>query len=347
MPRRPLSASLRAAVSVTLGLALLLGLGVLAARLWVEWSWFEQFAKGPVLLRRWLLQVGLMGLGLGLGLGLQGWLSRFWRSGSADPGERRFGLAPAGYAAALGLLALAQLVPLALLLRLAQRLVLTPFDPRRLHGLTLLNGLPFSLLLLLAGLLAALLVWPRRAPRLVAALASLATATALGRAWGVWSLALLAPDSGVQEPMLSADISFGLVRFPALALGLTLLLALGTCHLAAGLWALLARPPPAKRWPFPRFHPSPIGAVAQAARLVGPAGSQQFLAWPPPAAAQHRRQRARCRLARCPSGVAPSHPGCIGDPAHGCCPADAAATPGHSGTGTGDCLIVAAAGALA
>ena len=271
MPRRPLSASLRAAVSVTLGLALLLGLGVLAARLWVEWSWFEQFAKGPVLLRRWLLQVGLMGLGLGLGLGLQGWLSRFWRSGSADPGERRFGLAPAGYAAALGLLALAQLVPLALLLRLAQRLVLTPFDPRRLHGLTLLNGLPFSLLLLLAGLLAALLAWPRRAPRLVAALASLATATVLGRAWGVWSLALLAPDSGVREPMLSADISFGLVRFPALALGLTLLLALGTCHLAAGLWGLLARPPQLSDGRFHGFTP------AQLVQLRRPLGSLALL----------------------------------------------------------------------
>ena len=271
MPRRPLSASLRAAVSVTLGLALLLGLGVLGARLWVEWSWFEQFAKGPVLLRRWLLQVGLMGLGLGLGLGLQGWLSRFWRSGSADPGERRFGLAPAGYAAALGLLALAQLVPLALLLRLAQRLVLTPFDPRRLHGLTLLNGLPFSLLLLLAGLLAALLAWPRRAPRLVAALASLATATVLGRAWGVWSLALLAPDSGVREPMLGADISFGLVRFPALALGLTLLLALGTCHLAAGLWGLLARPPQLSDGRFHGFTP------AQLVQLRWPLGSLALL----------------------------------------------------------------------
>jgi len=271
MPRRPLSASLRAAVSVTLGLALLLGLGVLGARLWVEWSWFEQFAKGPVLLRRWLLQVGLMGLGLGLGLGLQGWLSRFWRSGSADPGERRFGLAPAGYAAALGLLALAQLVPLALLLRLAQRLVLTPFDPRRLHGLTLLNGLPFSLLLLLAGLLAALLAWPRRALRLVAALASLATATVLGRAWGVWSLALLAPDSGVREPMLGADISFGLVRFPALALGLTLLLALGTCHLAAGLWGLLARPPQLSDGRFHGFTP------AQLVQLRWPLGSLALL----------------------------------------------------------------------
>jgi uncharacterized protein len=271
MPRRPLSSSLRAAVSLTLGLALLLGLGVLGARLWVEWSWFEQFAKGPVLLRRWLLQVGLMGLGLGLGLGLQGWLSRFWRSGSADPGERRFGLAPAGYAAALGLLALAQLVPLALLLRLAQRLVLTPFDPRRLHGLTLLNGLPFSLLLLLAGLLAALLAWPRRAPRLVAALASLATATVLGRAWGVWSLALLAPDSGVREPMLLADISFGMVRFPALALGLTLLLALGTCHLAAGLWGLLARPPQLSDGRFHGFTP------AQLLRLRWPLGSLALL----------------------------------------------------------------------
>ena len=271
MPSRPLSASLRAAVSVTLGLALLLGLGVLGARLWVEWSWFEQFAKGPVLLRRWLLQVGLMGLGLGLGLGLQGWLSRFWRSGSADPGERRFGLAPAGYAAGLGLLALAQLVPLALLLRLAQRLVLTPFDPRRLHGFTLLHGLPFSLLLLLAGLLAVLLAWPRRAPRLVAALASLATATVLGRAWGVWSLALLAPDSGVREPMLGADISFGLVRFPALALGLTLLLALGTCHLAAGLWGLLARPPQLSDGRFHGFTP------AQLVQLRWPLGSLALL----------------------------------------------------------------------
>ena len=271
MPRRPLSASLRAAVSVTLGLALLLGLGVLGARLWVEWSWFEQFAKGPVLLRRWLLQVGLMGLGLGLGLGLQGWLSRFWRSGSADPGERRFALAPAGYAAGLGLLALAQLVPLALLLRLAQRLVLSPFEPRRLHGFTLLHGLPFSLLLLLAGLLAALLAWPRRAPRLVAALASLATATVLGRAWGVWSLALLAPDSGVREPMLGADISFGLVRFPALALGLTLLLALGTCHLAAGLWGLLARPPQLSDGRFHGFTP------AQLVQLRWPLGSLALL----------------------------------------------------------------------
>ena len=271
MPRRLSSASLRSAFSVTLGLALLVGLGMLGARLWVEWSWFEQFAKGQILLRRWLLQAGLTGMGLGLGLGMQGWLSRFWRPGSADPGERRFALAPAGYAAGLGLLALAQLVPLALLLRLAQRLVLTPFDPQRLHGLTLLNGLPFSLLLLLAGLLAALLAWPRRAPRLVAALASLATATVLGRAWGVWSLALLAPDSGVREPMLSADISFGLVRFPALALGLTLLLALGTCHLAAGLWGLLARPPQLSDGRFHGFTP------AQLLQLRWPLGSLALL----------------------------------------------------------------------
>ncbi|MDA1246659.1 MAG: UPF0182 family protein [Cyanobacteria bacterium] len=266
-----MSASLRAAVSVTLGLALFLALGVLGARLWVEWSWFEQFAKGSVLLRRWLLQVGLMGLGLGLGMGLQGWLSHFWRSGSDDSGERRLGLAPASYAAGMGLLALAQLLPLALLLRLAQRLVLNPFDPRRLHGLTLLNGMPFSLLLLLTGLLAALLAWPRRAPRLVAALASLATATVLSRAWGMWWLALLAPDSGLREPMLGSDISFGMVRFPALALGLTLLLALGTCCLAAGLWGILARPPQLSDGRFHGFTP------AQLIQLRWPLGSLALL----------------------------------------------------------------------
>lgn len=59
----------------------------------------------------------------------------------------------------------------------------------------------------------------------------------------MWSLALFAPNAGVREPVLGADISFGLVRFPALALALALLAGLLITALASGLWGLLARSP--------------------------------------------------------------------------------------------------------
>lgn len=270
--RRLSPAGCRLVVVMSLGLALLAGITVLLARLWVEWRWFEQFALGVVLLQRWLLQLAAAGLGLALGLALQAWLKRFWRQGPGASEERRCALVPLPYALALGLLALAQLLPLALLLRLAERLVLDPFDPRRLHGLTMLNGMSAPLLLLLALLAAALLALPRQAARLVAALASLATATALARSWGVWSLALLAPDSGVAEPMLFADTSFALVRFPALAFGLTLLISLLSTHLAAGLWGILARPPQLSDGRFPGF------TASQLLSLRAPLGLMAFLA---------------------------------------------------------------------
>jgi hypothetical protein len=88
MPRRPSPPALVLLISVPLGLALLLGVSVVASRLWVEWQWFEQFSWGGVLLRRWLLQLGFALLGLLLGLALQGWISSppspcccGWRSG--------------------------------------------------------------------------------------------------------------------------------------------------------------------------------------------------------------------------------------------------------------------------
>jgi uncharacterized membrane protein (UPF0182 family) len=258
MLRRPSPSAVRLVAAAALGLALLAALTVLSARLWVEWQWFEQFTKGEVLLRRWLLQLAAAALGLAVGLGLQCWLTRFWRPVTAAAQERRFALPPLAYAAGLALLALAQLLPLALLLRLAERLVVDPFDPRRLHGFTMLSGVSAPLLVLLVVLAVALLARPRVAPRLVAGMASLATATALGRAWGVWSLALLAPDSGLREPMLQADIAFGLVRFPALAFGLTLLIALVLCHLGAGLWGVMARPPQLSDGRFHGFTPDQL-----------------------------------------------------------------------------------------
>lgn len=246
-----------------LGLLLLLLLAglVLAARFWVEWQWFAQFRWQAELLRRWLLQLAGGVSGLLLGLALQRWLGWFCRQRpAAEP--LRFRLASFSYASALGAAALLQLLPVLLLVRIAQRLVLDPFDPRRLHGLIVLAD-PGSLLLLpLAGLaVLTLLIWPLRAPRLLAAIGTLALAVGLGRSWGLWSQALLVPNTGLRDPLLGADVSFGLVRFPALAFGLTLLLALLLSHLGAALWGVLARPPQLSDGRFHGFSKSQLVAL--------------------------------------------------------------------------------------
>ncbi len=248
---------------LTTAVILLAVLLLAAARTWVEWQWFEQFGWGPVLVRRWLLQALGLVLGLALGVGLQGWMGWLWRRPAALAGEpTRFALAPFPYLLTLIVLAGAQLLPLLLLLRLAERLLRDSFDPRRLHGLVALEGLPWVPVALLAiPLLLALVRSPLRTPRVLAFLASAAAALALARGWGVWSLALLVPDSGLRDPILGADVSFALARFPALAFGLTLAIALGTAHVAAALWSLMARPPQLSDGRFDGFSAAQLRAL--------------------------------------------------------------------------------------
>jgi uncharacterized membrane protein (UPF0182 family) len=227
---------------------LLLGAGVVAAsRLWVEWHWFEQFGWGPVLLRRLGLQLALLLAGLALGLLLQRCLKTFWRLGRGAGVPRRFPLEPLPYALALLALVVAQSLPLLLLLQLAHRLLLQPFGARRLHGLVVLldGSLPgqIALLALLVVVAVALLWRPQPVARTLAAAGSVAAAVAIARAWGLWSLALFTPLAGMREQLLGADVTFALARFPALALLLTLALALVVQHLAAALWGQLAQHP--------------------------------------------------------------------------------------------------------
>ncbi len=249
----------RRALLVAGPVALLL-LGWLMARIWIEWQWFAQFQLAPLLLRRWLLQLAGALLGLGVAAGLQLWLGRIWRL--PQGGERRLPLGPFPYALALLLLLLAQVLPMGLLLALARRLVEEPFDPRRLHGLIALEGYGPELLLAVLPVAALLLLWrPQPMARAVAAIVALAAGTALARGWGTWSLASLVPDTGVREPLLGADVSFVLARFPALALALTLASSLLVVSLAALLWGLLARPSRLSDGRFPGFTAAELLAL--------------------------------------------------------------------------------------
>ena len=243
----------------------------LAARVWIEWQWFGQFQLVDVLLRRWLLQLGGALVGVALCGGLQIWLVWLWRQ--PRRAERRMALATRAYGLALVPLILGQILPAILLLKLARRLLHDPFDSRRLYGLVTLEGMPSLLWVLLAGLLVlALLLRPLLVSRIAAAVAALAAGVVLARGWGLWSLALVAPDAGLREPMLGADVSFGLARFPALALALTVASALLVAGLSAGLWGLMARSPQLSDGAFEGF------SAAQLRALRPPLGLMALLA---------------------------------------------------------------------
>jgi uncharacterized membrane protein (UPF0182 family) len=237
-PPRPLPLALR----LLLPAAVLILVVWLLARLWIEWQWFAQFALAGVIARRWALHgLGAI-LGLAGGWALQAWLSHLWRLPRG--GERRIPLAPAPYAVALLLLALAQVLPGLVLLGLARHLLADPFLSTPLLGVLTPPVALRMPLTLLAVLSCGGLLWrPLGGARLLAALVSLAASVCLARGWGLWSLALAAPNAGVSEPLLGADVSFGLVRYPALVLALTILASVLVATLAAALWGLMARSP--------------------------------------------------------------------------------------------------------
>ncbi|CAK6693712.1 UPF0182 family protein [Synechococcus sp. CCY9201] len=254
-----------------------------SARLWIEWQWFAQFGFSGVLLLRWTLQLAGLGVGLALALGLQLWLRHLWRLPRLAP--ERHTLPPLAYGGVLTLLAGLQVVALTIALWLARRLLLAPFDPSRLHGLIALEGPPSLPMLLASALvLLALLIRPMATARLVAGVLGAAGAMALARGWSLWSVALVARDAGITEPLLGADISFALLRFPALAFLLTLLSCLLIGGLACGLWGVLARPPQLSDGRFAGFTPpqllalrAPLAALSLLAAAAFWLGRHQLL----------------------------------------------------------------------
>ena len=265
MPR-PLR-SLHHSLRLLLAAAAVLLFVWLLARLWIEWQWFSQFGLAGVLGRRWALQLIGAAAGLAGCCGLQLWLRDLWRL--PRQGVRRMPLAPGPYAAALLLLVLGQTLPGLVLLRLARRLLADPFQSTPLVGVLAAPPGQLLPLLLLALLAAVALVWrPLAAARLLVALASVAATTCLARGWGLWSLALAAPVAGVREPVLGADVSFGLVRFPALVLALSLSAAVLGVALSGGLWGLMARAPQLSDGRFGGFSPPQLRALRRPLALL-------------------------------------------------------------------------------
>nr|APP88599.1 hypothetical protein PCKR_839 [Paulinella micropora] len=209
---------------------------------WIEWSWFDQFTLSFTLWKRWLLEWTGAYIGIGLTIGLQYWLENLWA-------PRRFQklhgyLDPLQYTILLIVLSVSSLVPLAFLATIARGLLHAPFYHGRFHGLFFLQEIsqPIALVLLISGIVI-LFLKPRPTARVLVGANGILVAIILSRAWSLWMPALMATSVGQWDPVFGADLSFILLRFPALALFLTVLITLLSQVILAGIWGLIAHPP--------------------------------------------------------------------------------------------------------
>ena len=249
--RRRIQPQLSVAMALVLVALLLVG-----PRVWIELRWFEQFNLGGVLLRRLGLQLTALLLVLGIGIPIQlQQLQRCWklrRHGRPHRGETvLLPLRGWGLACAIVLLLSVLATSLAYLLVQAEGLIEEPFSGLVLSSFPVLGELPLSLVIGLAAVLLVLLLrWPLMVLRITLTAAIVASGTALARGWSFWLPALLASPFGQGDPVTGIDLSFTVLRLPAVLLVLSVLMAQGLVGLCACLWLCLSQGTTLSDWHF-------------------------------------------------------------------------------------------------
>ena len=264
-------------------LLLLLPLVVVAARMQIEWLWFDQFNLANVLLERWLLQLLLAGVAMLPLLAARAW-SRQFRQQKLTSSQ---GISLRGWPYGIALLICAGVVLISALLTL-DLLALAIRDPFQLgdwqSNVWPHNRIGSVVKLVQVGGIGLAMAWPRMRPwlgRIVAA----SWVVVVSRAWGIWSLALWIPDESSKDPLLGTDLSFGLGRFAGVHLALDLLLLGAAFTLVFELWRVLASSQAISDWASPAFSPRQIRLIRllSALLLLGAAGlvwlSRHQLLW--------------------------------------------------------------------
>ena len=252
----------------------------------IEWAWFSQFDWQQVLLRRWLLQAAGLIAALAFVLPLQRWQRRWqFLQRSSENASQPSGLIGWGYTAALLVTAVAVLTDVALLIRLAWLAVLRPFTLGHWWAESVSNNSALLVGFTTLVLALLLLIGPRRGLHVLQQIGSACFSITIARAWGLWALAIALPEMGRREPLLGADVTFGMGRFPALALFLVLLCLLFLLNLGTALLRSFCQPKVLTDWGHPGFsiaqkrHVQPLISLI----LIGVAGllwlSRHQLLW--------------------------------------------------------------------
>jgi uncharacterized membrane protein (UPF0182 family) len=230
---------------------LLIPLFLIVSRLQVEWYWFDQFELGSVYSKRFLFQltgalIAFLFVGC-CGLWRQSWLN----PPESDQDEKKPVLF--GYRYGFSLLAclLVLLSVLAIDTRLAWLAWSEPFSLTYWWGLPFKPGWPLLTLCILVLCLIMFGLTRSRRLGLAQVYGSACICLIVARSWGLWSLAFSIPDMGRIEPLLGSDVSFGLGRFSAIALGLELVLLQLSLTLSTALWSRLTRSTCLSDWAFP------------------------------------------------------------------------------------------------
>ncbi|KZR88045.1 hypothetical protein MITS9509_01629 [Synechococcus sp. MIT S9509] len=226
----------------------------LFARLQVEWSWFSQFGHEGIYLQRLGFQVLGAGLALLLVLLTAWWRHRWMRAYVPTPrGEipaLRGGVYSLSLLACLSIL----LSVLAITTRLAWLAWKQPFLLAHWWSVPFQPEWTVLIISILLILLITIGLGRRRRINLAFLYGSLCICVVAGRSWGLWALAITIPDAGSTDPLLGADLSFGLGRFSAIALVLELLLLQILLTLSTSAWSRLTRPPCLSDWGFPGWN---------------------------------------------------------------------------------------------
>ena len=226
----------------------------LFARLQVEWSWFAQFGHQGIYAQR----LGFQFLGAAAA-GLVVLVSAWWR----QRWMRAYVPTPRGELPALrgGVYSLSLLSCLTILLsvlgittRLAWLAWKEPFLLAHWWSVPFQPEWSVLIISILLILLITHGLGRRRRINLAFLYGSLCICAVAGRSWSVWALAMAIPDSGTIDPLLGADLSFGLGRFSAVALALELVLLQILLTLSTSAWSRLTRSPCLSDWGFPGWN---------------------------------------------------------------------------------------------
>ena len=233
-------------------LLLLLPLAVVvAARMQIEWLWFDQFAWTDVLLKRWLLQLLFAGLAMLPLMAARAWSGQF--KGQSQTSTEGWRLTGWGYGTALllsgGVVLISTMLTFDLVaLSIRDSFQLGDWVPRLFPE----GRNAAAVMLLKAVLIAVAMAW-RRTRSWMARIVAGSLVFVVARSWGIWSLALWIPNVSLRDPRLGADVSFGLGRFAGLHLGLELLLLSTAFTLCFELWRCLAHSQSISDWASPPF----------------------------------------------------------------------------------------------
>ena len=228
----------------------------LLMRVQVEWLWFGQFDWQGMLLRRWLWQLGGLLLALLVVATCQLW-QRNWikLEGASNLGEPSLSLH--GWRYGLGLLGCFVVVvgDLVLLSRLAWLACFKPFDLGHWWSEPFEDIWALVIPLSCVFISICVMLGNSRGGRIAHLIGCFCFSISIARGWGLWALALAIPPTGIKEPLLGGDVSFGLGQFPALAFALVVLLAQLILTTCTTIWMKLAQPESLSDWVFKGLSP--------------------------------------------------------------------------------------------